>query len=190
MRAIGVLTINAELENDEDFVKTVEDARDYFLAETWAGIQYLGALSLKHDVKVATKEESRGALLLDRLFAAVRKVKENESLVTLVLGITPDPVIALHYFFDGTNFKRASYLVHDYVAEQVGVVSLFQVEEDSLTKVVAHGLGHSRGLRHHAKPIDLMYPELLRVSAPQVDGFCEACMRKLKTDQTDVLDSS
>lgn len=189
MRAIGVLTVNGGLESEEELVKTVEDAGDYFPTDTWDDIQYLGELSLKHDIKLATKEEMLGALRFERLVAAVGQVRDRESLVTLLLGITPDPVIALYYFFDGANFKRGCYLVHDYVAEKVGVVSLFHVQEQSSSKVVAHGLGHNQGLRHHAQPIDLMYPELLRVSALQVEGFCDGCLRKLKGDETAVLDS-
>ena len=64
--------------------------------------------------------------------------------------------------------------------EKVGFASLFQLNERSSNRLVAHGLGHNRGLQHHVEPIDLMHSELLSSSTLQVDGFCEACLRKLR----------
>jgi len=189
MRSINVLTINGEPENERDLVKIVEDAKTYFPTETWDDIRYLGELCLEHDLKIETSRESSGAFLFKKLVKRIERIKDPARLVNLLLGITSDPIVSMYYFFDGKTFKKALYLVHDYVTEKVGIVSLFQVKEESSSKVVAHGLGHNRGLRHHAKPIDLMYPELLRVPALQVEGFCEVCLRKLKKDQTDALDS-
>jgi len=182
MRSINVLTINGEPENERDLVKIVENARNYFPSETWDEIYYFGKLSLEHDVTIATSEESYGAFLFEKLIGKIEKIKKSDKLVSLLLGITPDPIIALYYFFDGKNFKRTLYLVHDYVAEKAGVVSLFNVSEESSNKVVAHGLGHNRGLQHHAEPIDLMYSELLRFPTLQVEGFCKICVRKLTKD--------
>jgi len=110
--------------------------------------------------------------------------------MSLFLGITTDPVVAMYHFFDRTSFKKALYLVHDYVDEKVGVVSLFQVKEESSRKLVAHGLGHNRGLRHHVEPIDLMYSKLLNSLTLQVDGFCEVCLRKLAKDKIDTCTHS
>lgn len=188
MRSINVLTINGEPENERDLVKIVEDAKTYFPTETWDDVRYLGKLCLEHDFKIETGGKSSGAFLFEKLVKRMERIKDPARLINLLLAITPDPIVAVYYFFDGKIFKKTLYLVHDYVAEKVGIVSLFQVKEESSSKVVAHGLGHNRGLRHHAKPIDLMYPELLRVSALQVEGFCEVCLRKLKKDQPDALD--
>lgn len=188
MRSINVLTINGEPENERDLVKIVEDAESYFPTETWGDIRYLGKLSLEHDIKIATSGEPFGAFLFEKLIERIEKIKGSDRLINLLLGITPDPIVAVYYFFDGKNFKRALYFVHDYVAEKVGVVSLFRINEESSSKVVAHGLGHNRGLRHHVEPIDLMYSELLRSSALRVDGFCKVCLRKLTKDQSDALD--
>lgn len=185
MWSINVLTINEEPQDERDLVKIAENARRYFPTETWDDIKYLGKLSLKHDIKIATNEESFGAFLFDKLTKKIRKIKDSHRLINLLLGITPDPIIAMYYFFDGKHFKRTLYLVHDYVAETVGVVSLFRVNEESSSKVVAHGLGHSRGLRHHLEPIDLMYSELLRTPILQVEGFCKVCLDKLTKNQTD-----
>jgi predicted Zn-dependent protease len=185
MGSITVLTISGKTEDKEDVVEIVEDASSYFPTDTWDDIIYIGKISLEHDFKVATGRESYGAFLFQKLIKRIRKVRDSNRLISLLLGITSDPIVAVHHFFDRTNFKRAFYLVHDYVDEKAGVVSLFQVEEETSSKLVAHGLGHNRGLSHHIEPIDLMYSELLKSSILQVDGFCEVCLRKLAKDRTD-----
>ena len=179
MQAINVLTISSGPENDRDLVEIIEDARDYFPKKTWDEIRYLEELSLEHDVKIAVGREHSEAFLFEKLVTRVGKMKGSEGLSNLLLGITTDPIVALYHSFDGTRFRRTVYLIHDYVSEKVGVVSLFRVNRNSSSKVVAHGLGHNRGLGHHAKPIDLMYPGLLRLPTLQVEGFCEACLLRL-----------
>ena len=182
MHAINVLTINEEPENERDLIKIVEDARKYFPVETWDDIRYLGKLSLEHDIKIAANEELFGAFLFEKLIERIKKIIDSDKLVNLLLGITPDPIVAVYYFFDGKKFKRTLSLVHDYMMKKVGVVSFFRVNEEYSSKVVAHGLGHNKGLCHHVEPIDLMYSELLRISTLQVEGFCKICLRKLKKD--------
>ena len=190
MGSITVLTISGKTEDKEDVVEIVEDASGYFPTDTWDDIIYIGKISLEHDFKVATGRESYGAFLFQKLIRRIRKVRDSNRLISLLLGITADPIVAVHHFFDRTNFKRALYLVHDYVDEKAGVVSLFQVEEETSSKLVAHGLGHNRGLSHHIEPIDLMYSELLKSPILQVDGFCEVCLRKLAKDRTDACPHS
>lgn len=182
MQSINVLTINGEPENGLDLVKVAEDARGYFPTETWNDIKYLGKLSLNHDAKIVASGESFGAFLFDKLTKRIRRIKDSHGLMNLLLGITSDPILAMYYFFDGKHFKRALYLVHDYVTEAIGVVSLFRVNERRSSKVVAHGLGHSKGLRHHQEPIDIMYSGLLRTPTLQVEGFCKVCLHKLTRD--------
>ena len=185
MSSINVLTINEEPENEQDLVKIVESAKSYFPTETWDDILYLGRLNLEHDIKIATNGKSFEALLFEKLIKKIERIKNSENIVDLLLGITPDPVVALYHFFDGKEFKRALYLVHDYVAEKVGIVSFFQLSDENSNKVTAHGLGHNRGLRHHMEPIDLMYSELLRSPTLRVEGFCKVCLRTLAKVQTD-----
>jgi len=185
MQSIALLTINEE-QDEKDLVKIVQDASGYFPTETWDDIRYIGKLSMEHDFKVATSGVSYGAFLFQKLTNRIKRVKDSNRLVSLLLGITADPIVAMYHFFDRTSLKRALYLVHDYVDQKVGVVSLFQVQEEFSSKLVAHGLGHNRGLHHHTEPIDLMYSELLSALTLQVDGFCEVCLRKLTRDRTDV----
>jgi predicted Zn-dependent protease len=181
VQSINVLTVNAELENAADFVKVVEDAKEYFPKENWQEVRYFGKVSLDYDFRISVGDQTFGAFLFGKLVKEFEKIKDSEGLMSLLLGITPDPVVASHYFFDGKSFRRAVYIVHDFVGERVGVVSFFRVTEESASKVVAHGLGHNRGLRHHVKPSDIMYSELLRIPVLQVDGFCRACMDKLRS---------
>jgi len=179
MWSIDVLTINAELENRQDVVKIAEEAKSYFPTETWDDVRYLGKLSLKYDIKIVANGKHFEAFLFEKLTEKVRRVKDSYKTLNLLLAITPDPIVALYYLFDGKRFRRMPYLIHDYVAETFGVISFFQVDRESSSRVVAHGLGHSRGLRHHLEPIDIMHPELLRTSALQIEGFCKACLHKL-----------
>jgi predicted Zn-dependent protease len=65
--------------------------------------------------------------------------------------------------------------------------SLFQVDAQQSSRVVVHGLGHNRGLRHHVEPIDVMYPHLLKSPVLEVEGFCMGCLRKLTHDETSTL---
>ncbi len=185
MESISVLTISGEPEDKRDMVKIVEDASGYFPTETWDDIIYIGELTLEHDFRVKTKRDSYGAFLFQKLVSRMKRVKESNKLMNLLLGITADPIVAAYHFFDKADFKRALYLVHDYVNGKVGVVSLFRVKEETSSRLVAHGLGHNRGLRHHVEPIDLMYSKLLSSPTLQVDGFCKVCLRKLTKDKTD-----
>jgi hypothetical protein len=66
---------------------------------------------------------------------------------------------------------------------RIGFASLFRINDESSSKVVAHGLGHSRGLHHHMEPIDFMYSGLLSAHSLQVEGFCEPCLQRLTEGQ-------
>ncbi|MGD8506947.1 MAG: hypothetical protein PVF15_09845 [Candidatus Bathyarchaeota archaeon] len=183
MQSINVVTINAECEQEQDLVKIVEDARNYFPSATWDNVLHNGKHRLKHDIKVTTKGESFEAFLFKNLAEKLGKISKPHRPMSLLLAITPNPVVAMYCYFDGKRFKRSLYLVHDYVNETFGVVSLFHVKERSSSKVIAHGLGHGKGLNHHLEPADLMHPELLRTSTLQVEGFCKACLQKLTINQ-------
>ena len=179
MQSISVLTINKEPESEQDLVKIAEGAIRYFHTGTSNDVMYLGKLSLDHDVKVATSQECLGAFLFKTLIRRIRRLRDSYRATNFWLGMTPDPVVDMYCFLEGTHLKRASYLVHDYMTEAVGIASLFRVNEGFSSKIVAHGLGHSRGLLHHADPIDLMYSELLDASKLKVEGFCKLCSCKL-----------
>lgn len=185
MQSINVLLITEKPENEQDLVKIAEDATSYFPTHTWDDIRYLGKVSFEHDVQIKAGGKTSGAFLFKKLTDRIREMKNSNRSMSLLLGITPDPVVAMYYFFDGNHLKRALYLVHDYVTDRFGIVSLFWVsDERSSSKVVAHGLGHSRGLRHHLEPIDIMYSELLKAQALEVEGFCRSCLNELARKET------
>lgn len=185
MSSIDVLMINVEPTDGRELIKIVEDGSGYFPTETWDDIECIANLHLNHDITIMTGSESFGAFLFERLTKRIRGIKRSNRPRNLLLGITPDPVVAVHHHFDGGRFKRTLHIVHDYVDEKTGVVSLFKISEHSSSKVVAHGLGHNRGLRHHQEPIDLMYFGLLRAPVLQVEGFCRVCLRMLKEEKHD-----
>jgi predicted Zn-dependent protease len=180
MGSIGVLAINPETkEQPHDFTKTVQLATRFFPSETWDNIEYLGEIDASCDVRILVGKTVREAFLFRRLVEKVNMFRKRSKWFNVLLGITAGPIVATHWCFDGIRFKRVSYLVVDYVAKSVGIVSFYQVEGEFPAKVVAHGLGHSRGLRHHTEPVDVMYSDLLRASMLHVEGFCEACKREI-----------
>jgi len=183
MQSINMVTINTDHKVDLDLVRVVEQAKGYFPGEVWDEIRYLGDLTLERDFNISLGRKTLGAFLFEKLIAKIRKVMNELGLESLLLGITPDPIVSTSYFFDKQTFKRIVYLVHDYVNVKLGVVSLFSVDEKTSSKVVAHGLGHSKGLHHHEKPVDLMHPALLRLPSLQVNGFCKTCLRDLKENR-------
>jgi len=184
MGSIDVLTVNEEPESQVDLIRVVEEAKNYFPTEIWDDVRYIGKLKMNHDVTITTGEEHRGAFLVEKITKRIKRIRDCE-LMNLLLGITTDPVIAMYYYFDGNLFRRSLFLVHDYVSEKIGIVSLFRVKEGSASKVVAHGLGHNRGLVHHYKPIDLMYSRLLNALTLRIEGFCKDCKSKLAETQAD-----
>ena len=179
MQSLAVLTIGRKQDKKKDLVKIVEEGSGYFPTETWDTIEHVGELRFEHDFKIAIDQNSHEGFLFQKIIRKIRRTRDPNEPMGLLLGVTSDPIVVTYDFFDRTGFKRAIYLVHDYVDEKAGVVSFFRVNKEFSSKLVAHGLGHNRGLRHHLEPIDLMYSELLKSSTLQVDGFCEVCQRKL-----------
>ena len=184
MQPIDLVGINTGVKSDLDVVSLVEQAKGYFPGETWGEIRFHGQLSLECDVKVSLGKQTLGALLFDKLTARIVKIIDELGLKGLLVGLTLDPIVGISYFLHERTFRRTAYLVHDYMNGRFGVVSLFSIDDETSSKVVAHGLGHSKGLHHHEKPADLMHPELLRLSTLQVNGFCRACLLDLKENET------
>ena len=183
VRAINILSINPKPEVEQDLVKIIEDATEYFPRETWDEIECVGKLVVERDVKIAMNGVSCEALPFEKLVKRVGGTKTRRRLGGLVLGVAWDPVVAVYHYFDAQRFRRAVYLVHDYVTDRIGFASLFRIDDESSRKVVAHGLGHSRGLHHHMEPIDFMYSGLLSARSLEVEGFCGSCLQRLAEGQ-------
>ena len=175
-----MMTINEEAKNNDDIIEVVWKAFDYFPEETWECVKYIGNINIKHDLKIKIKEKIYGAFIFNHLITKIREIKSLLESKNLVLGLTHDPVIAVYHRIEEDRIKRIVNLVRDYVSRNTGLVSLFEIEAETATKIAAHGLGHNQGLEHHTDPVDLMYARLLNGNPIKKDGFCIECKRKLK----------
>jgi predicted Zn-dependent protease len=180
VQSLDMLTINEEFRNREDLVELMWKAFSYFPRGIWEGVNFVGNISVKCDLKIRSKQDVCGAFVFSRLLRKIREMKNALKTEDLLLAMTHDPVIVMYHRFEVDGFKRMVNIVHDYVSNDVGVISLYETDEDAAAKVAAHGLGHNQGLTHHAEPIDLMYAGLLHGRPIRIDGFCNECKRKLK----------
>lgn len=175
-----MLTINEELTNKGDLLEIIWGAYDYFPEGFWKDVNYVGNISVKHDLEIKSKEEVYGAFIFPYLVRKIREARNMLRIRNLLLGVTHDPVIVTYHRFESDRFRMVVDVVHDYVSNDVGMISLFETEDEVGIKVAAHGLGHYQDLRHHAKPIDLMYARLLNGCPITVDGFCSECQQRLR----------
>jgi len=180
MQSLDMLTINEEFRNREDLVEMMWKAFSYFPRGIWEGVNFVGNMNVKCDLKIRSKQDVCGAFIFSHLLRKIKDMKNILKTEDLLLAMTHDPVIAVYHRFEVDRFKRTINIVHDYVSNDVGMVSLYETDEDAAAKVAAHGLGHNQGLTHHAEPIDLMYEGLLHGRPIEIDGFCNECKRKLK----------
>ena len=180
MQSLDMLTINEEFRNREDLVEMMWKAFSYFPRGIWEGVNFVGNMSVKCDLKVRSKQDARGAFIFSHLLRKIKEIKNTLKTEDLLLAMTHDPVIVVYHRFEVDRFKRTINIVHDYVSNDVGMVSLYETDEDAAAKVAAHGLGHNQGLTHHAEPIDLMYAGLLHGNPIKIDGFCKGCQLKLR----------
>ena len=180
MQLLDLLTINEELKNKEDLIEIVWTALDYFPQGTWEGINYLGNMNIRCDLKIKSKGEVYKAFIFNDLIAQIRKIKKTLKIADLLLALTHDPVITVCHRLELERFKRTINVINDFVSRDVGIVSLYKMDEEVSIKVAAHGLGHNQGLEHHAEPVDLMYAALLDGYPIRREGFCNDCQRKLR----------
>lgn len=183
MRYINLLTINRDFRED-DLVEVMWNALRYFPDDLWNGINYIGNINVCYDFKINFRGEICGAFLLKNLIEKVRIFKKIFEIENPLVALTCEPVIVSHYRFERGSFKRINNLVRDYMCEELGILSLFKVDEEISVWIAAHGLGHSQGLQHHSEPIDLMYVGLLNGSRLVEEGFCGECRVKLERRAT------
>ncbi len=180
MSSLDVVTVNEEHENREDLLEVIWRALEYFPGVLWEGANYLGNLNIEHDLKIKSKDNVYGAFMFSNLMEKMRRVRRMLQVKDLLLAITCDPIIIVYHRFESGGFKRVANLVYDYVSREIGVVSLFRIEYGrNAARVVAHGLGHNQGLRHHVEPIDVMYEGLLEHEKLRNNGFCSECLKKM-----------
>jgi hypothetical protein len=186
MQSLDMLTINEELRNREDLVELMWKAFSYFPRGIWEGVNFVGNISVKCHLEIRSKQDVCGALIFSHLLRKIKEMKNIFRTGDLLLAMTHDPVIVVYHRFEADRFKRTISIVHDYVSDNVGMISLYETDENVAAKVAAHGLGHNQGLAHHVEPVDLMYVELLHGRPIEIDGFCNECRRKLKKSGSDV----
>lgn len=186
MPIINTLTINEEHKKNEEILEIIWSALKYFPKGLWKEVNYLGNINVMYDVKIRVESENATykAFIFNRLVNKINRIRELLQIKDLLLAITCDPVIALYYVLNFEKITQIANLVHDYFSRDIGIVSLFRIGSDeNASKVVAHGLGHNRGLRHHIKPIDLMYEGLLEHNnVVENDGFCHECLKRMRQD--------
>ena len=182
MQSLDVFTINEERNFRENSLEILSEAFCYFPEGMWKGINYLGNKNLKHDLKIKSEEKIYEAFIFSSLMIRIRKEKDKLKTQGLLLAVTCNPVIAVYHRLESGMFEEVVNLIRDYVSYEVGMISLFKIEERTAPKIAAHGLGHNKGLSHHAEPVDLMYARLLDGHTIKRDGFCNRCQRKLKRE--------
>jgi hypothetical protein len=180
VRLIDVLTINEDSKNAEELIEIVWRACEYFPRGTWESIKYRGNFNMEHDIKIASNKRIYGAFIFEKLVSKIRKLRNMLRIFEPLLGITSDPVVSVYYKFEDGAYNKTVNLIHDYVSEDVGVVSLFRVTGESASRLIAHGLGHNKGLRHHIDPVDFMYIGLLNYPMFNKEAFCRECIIKLR----------
>ncbi len=184
MHSLDILTINESLRNKDDLLEIVWNALNYFPEGMWREINYLGNTSVKSDLIIEAHGEIGHALTFPKILRKLQNMRDMLNTRTLLLAITHNPVVVVYCRFEGSSFKRSVVPVHDYVSEDVGILSFFQKDGPVTVRIMAHGLGHNRGLEHHTEPIDLMFVGLLNGSRLALDGFCRTCRRKLQSEKT------
>ncbi|MEM1674895.1 MAG: hypothetical protein QXN24_03920 [Candidatus Bathyarchaeia archaeon] len=183
MPSLEVLTVNEASRSIEEILEIIWRALEYFPRGLWDEVMYIGNADIKYDIKVEIKGESYRAFIFNNLLGKIKRIREAMKIKDLLLAVTANPVIAIYSKLGSKGISRVASLVHDYLSSDIGIVSLFAMKDDATTMVTAHGLGHSRGLRHHAEPIDLMYEGLLKSKSLSRDGFCESCLRRIIGDE-------
>lgn len=181
MPLLEMLTINEGGRRHEEIMEIIWRALEYFPRGLWEGVNYLGNADMRHDVKIKFRESIYGAFIFNNLMGKIKRIKSALGIKNLLLAVTSDPIIAVYHRFDAKRLNQVANLIYDYVSWDAGVVSLFRVGDEKASKIIAHGLGHNRGLRHHYEPIDIMYEGLLEHKNIRKDGFCNDCIRRISS---------
>lgn len=174
-----MLTVNEAHKSIEDILGILWKAVEYFPKGLWDEINYIGNIDIEYDMRVKFREITYGAFILNNFIERIKRAKRILNIKDLLLAVTRDPVIDVYPRIEFEKIRSIARLIYDFVSTDIGIVSLFGVEGENAIKVTAHGLGHNRGLRHHDKPIDIMYEGLLRHKELSNEGFCNDCLKKM-----------
>jgi hypothetical protein len=154
-----------------------------FLVEYGGDVRYVGEIKIPKTCQFSQGERLYKAFDFQELLKEMRGRRNHLKSGGSLLGITVDPVITVFYRFETGKLLKYAYCVYDCAVGDVGIVSLFRLDEKYSKKVIAHNLGHGRNLIDHVAPIDLMYEGLIREKRTLPDEpFCNRCERKLKEE--------
>jgi predicted Zn-dependent protease len=174
---LDLLTINYQPSSKEEIVELVYKALDYFPSELWNFVIYKGVVKIPYDIKVSIDDNEYEAFVYNKLLRKLREIKKEFSSKNRLLAITLSPILMIRYYIDEGKIKQSILLVHDWIVNDIGFASLFEVKENVSKKLIAHSLGHFYDLLHHFQPIDLMTPELKEIE--KANSFCKNCKEKL-----------
>lgn len=180
MQLVEVLTLNEDTRDGKELLEVIWGALNYFPDNTWESVNYRGNLDIGHHLEIERDSRRYEAFLINRLVSLVRILKKTFGTDALLLALTRDPVIITFFRFESSVFRSVAGLVRDYVTDDVGMVSVFETDEEDGRRAATHGLGHNRGLVHHEEPLGLMYVGLMDGLPIQTNGFCVECRDKLE----------
>jgi hypothetical protein len=180
VQLLDVFTLNQDSQDRWELIEIVQLAMEYFPDKIWDGVKYIGNMDVTHNFKIKINQELRGAFDINVLIKRIRELRVLLEIDNLLLALTSDPVVLSYYRYGADKFNRILSLVKDFVASDIGLISLFDTDEETAIRISAHGLGHSKGLIHHSEPLDLMYVGLLDGSPLRNNSFCEDCKKKLE----------
>lgn len=179
MSSMEMLTINEASKSIKSILEIVWRALEYFPKGMWDEVKYLGNVNISYDVKIKIRGMPHKAFIFDNLLTKIKSIRRAIGIRGFLLAVTVDPIVAVYPRIESRGISHMISLVRDYASSDVGMVSLFAMEDETAIMVTAHGLGHSRGLRHHSEPIDLMYEGLLRSKTLGREGFCGDCLKRM-----------
>lgn len=181
MNKIEVISLNEKNSEviENKIIETIEEAVTFFPKETWDIIEYLGKVELKCDIKLFLKNIKLHGYSFQKVLSKIREVKKTLKIKDLTVAVTENPIVYLEHSILNNKIIKKTLIIHDYFNQELGVISLFKIKKELYAKIAAHGLGHSKGLTHHFKPIGLMYINITREPI-KINAFCEDCLTAIK----------
>jgi hypothetical protein len=194
MSTIEILPINTDSVYAEEIADIVERAFDYFPYNLWDGVEIIGPMKVDYDTEILIDKEAYKAHEYIHLVKRLKKLKDVFKIKNPLIGVSYDPFVRIYNAYEGDGFKRFVEVMRDYVYEDTVIYSLFGAPSEKYTDAMVHTLGHVSGLRHHNKPVDIMFMDLIEPKKKFIDienwkinfrgffgdYFCKKCKQQLK----------
>jgi len=174
---LDVVTVNSK-DPYQDLVQFVEEGTNLFPLKIVDSINYAGEVEYPYDKKLFMNEEPIPSFDFRKLILRLNRIKGKNPLMAIITN----HLVYLESIFQQNGKYKISYMpIRDYM-EEVGFVCLLRLADQHMSKVIAHTIGHSRGLGHHKRPIDLMYA-FLEPETHYPEPFCENCIYTLERSE-------